>query len=455
MNSKVKLGITSAGVLIAILVALLIPSVRTSSAFCLIESGIKAGDISGAEDYINQRGYIQDGTRIDEKGLCERLNDSFPSNVIVSYDNQDSVLLTVAAKLLVLVLGVGLTLFARHKLTQKFEKLLSGAKSRRANSEIALSSKSLMGILLGVGWAIVSLIGLVGSDYSPIYASRTFSRNGFWALFSGVMIPDSLLGIIPVPYFVLDLFETQLPLPITLYVVDLITLATVVVGFLLLIGLANRAILQKVFAGVIAFQALTGLLSLFGNLIQSPLHPGEGFRYFGLGLIIPVGSLLLMIDSLGIFKAKSAAVGVVGQASTEPTGQFVAPQGNSPVLVSTEPLFFVQLMGAGDRLFSVQELGQMAKTRTIQSSTLVQHKDQGYPVAASTVPGVFSSRQYVTTLLLSFFLGGLGVDRFYLGQTGLGIGKLLTLGGCGIWSLIDLILIAMRNVTDVDGKPLA
>jgi len=53
LNSKVKLGITSAGVLIAILVALLIPSVRTSSAFCLIESGIKAGDISGAEDYMN------------------------------------------------------------------------------------------------------------------------------------------------------------------------------------------------------------------------------------------------------------------------------------------------------------------------------------------------------------------------------------------------------------------
>jgi hypothetical protein len=117
--------------------------------------------------------------------------------------------------------------------------------------------------------------------------------------------------------------------------------------------------------------------------------------------------------------------------------------------------FYVQIPGASDRLFSVLELGQMAKTKTIQSSTLVQHKDQSYPVAASTVPGVFSSRQYVTTLLLSLFLGGLGVDRFYLGQTGLGIGKLLTLGGCGIWSLIDLIMIAMRNVTDVDGKPLA
>ena len=74
---------------------------------------------------------------------------------------------------------------------------------------------------------------------------------------------------------------------------------------------------------------------------------------------------------------------------------------------------------------------------------------------ASQIPGVFSSKSYVTTLLLSFFLGSLGVDRFYLGQTGLGIGKLLTFGGCGIWTLIDFILIAMRKVTDSDGNPLA
>jgi hypothetical protein len=121
----------------------------------------------------------------------------------------------------------------------------------------------------------------------------------------------------------------------------------------------------------------------------------------------------------------------------------------------TTPLYFVQMMGAGDRLFSVSELMQMAKVRAIQPSTFVQHKDSPYPVQASTVAGVFSSREWITTMLLSFFLGGLGVDRFYLGQTGLGIAKLLTLGGCGVWAIIDFILIAMRNITDVDGKPLA
>ena len=63
-------------------------------------------------------------------------------------------------------------------------------------------------------------------------------------------------------------------------------------------------------------------------------------------------------------------------------------------------------------------------------------------------------KSYVTALLLSFFLGGLGVDRFYLGYTGLGIAKLLTLGGLGIWALIDFIMIAMRKVNAADGSAL-
>lgn len=46
-----------------------------------------------------------------------------------------------------------------------------------------------------------------------------------------------------------------------------------------------------------------------------------------------------------------------------------------------------------------------------------------------------------TLLIVSFFLGGLGIDRFMLGQTGAGIAKLLTCGGFGIWWIIDLFII--------------
>lgn len=65
-----------------------------------------------------------------------------------------------------------------------------------------------------------------------------------------------------------------------------------------------------------------------------------------------------------------------------------------------------------------------------------------------------SDKDWLTAILLSFFLGGLGIDRFYLGYTTLGVVKLLTLGGCGVWALIDFILIIMNKIPDSDGKVL-
>lgn len=58
-------------------------------------------------------------------------------------------------------------------------------------------------------------------------------------------------------------------------------------------------------------------------------------------------------------------------------------------------------------------------------------------------------------LLLSIFLGELGIDRFYLGYIGLGILKLITAGGFGIWWLVDLILIATGKMKTKDGQELA
>ncbi len=66
-----------------------------------------------------------------------------------------------------------------------------------------------------------------------------------------------------------------------------------------------------------------------------------------------------------------------------------------------------------------------------------------------------SERSWIAAVLLSWFLGTLGVDRFYLGYTGLGILKLITCGGFGIWWLIDFILLLTNNLPDADGKPLA
>ena len=61
---------------------------------------------------------------------------------------------------------------------------------------------------------------------------------------------------------------------------------------------------------------------------------------------------------------------------------------------------------------------------------------------------------WLTTLLLCFFLGGLGVHSFYTKKTGIGVAQLLTFGGCGIWALVDLIMIITENFKDGQGRPL-
>jgi len=115
--------------------------------------------------------------------------------------------------------------------------------------------------------------------------------------------------------------------------------------------------------------------------------------------------------------------------------------------------YYVQILGQEQGPVGIGQLRVMARSGHIQGTTLVRQEDTEYFMAAD-VPGVFSQKEWVVALILSFVVGPLGVDRFYLGQVGLGVIKLLTCGGFGIWTLIDLILIAMNRLPDVDGLPL-
>ncbi len=72
----------------------------------------------------------------------------------------------------------------------------------------------------------------------------------------------------------------------------------------------------------------------------------------------------------------------------------------------------------------------------------------------SVVPSTEDGKSFLVAFLLSTFLGLLGIDRFYLGKIGTGLLKLFTLGGLGIWVVIDWILILSNHTRAKDGTPL-
>ena len=98
----------------------------------------------------------------------------------------------------------------------------------------------------------------------------------------------------------------------------------------------------------------------------------------------------------------------------------------------------------------IKKLNELLKDRVISQEEFDSQKEKllnsGSPVSDS---------QWVVTLLLAFLLGVIGAHRFYVGKTGTGILMLLTLGGLGIWILIDLILIVTGQFTNKDGEKIA
>lgn len=83
----------------------------------------------------------------------------------------------------------------------------------------------------------------------------------------------------------------------------------------------------------------------------------------------------------------------------------------------------------------------------------------GFPPAGSygglaTPPVTYSEKTRATALILAWFLGWCGADRFYVGHIALGVLKLLTFGGLGMWWFIDLILHSLGAVKDSEGKQL-
>lgn len=85
---------------------------------------------------------------------------------------------------------------------------------------------------------------------------------------------------------------------------------------------------------------------------------------------------------------------------------------------------------------------------TTNNVTVVENQEDELSSPATADSG----KSQVTALILVALIGGLGIHRFYLGYTWQGIVQLLTLGGCGIWALIDLIRIITGDLQPKNGS---
>ena len=182
---------------------------------------------------------------------------------------------------------------------------------------------------------------------------------------------------------------------------------------------------------------------------------GESIFFLFLTTLIQVGLLLHVILSGKIKKNLVRRIDTpLGFNSTFDNSTNVTGKGTQNMQHNT-PSWTVRIPGQPENPVDTTTLQNWAKSGFVKADTMVTEVSTGYAYQAKQIPGIFSSKSYVTALLLSFFFGVFGVDRFYLGHVGVGLGKLFTFGGLGIWALIDFILIATKNVKDNQGIPLA
>jgi TM2 domain-containing membrane protein YozV len=129
-----------------------------------------------------------------------------------------------------------------------------------------------------------------------------------------------------------------------------------------------------------------------------------------------------------------------------------------PVSRSTEATmedrYYLQYMGGETGPFTLFDLRQKALRQELSPLAPVRRADEENWRPARDVPDLYSNKEWLVAVLLAVFLGGLGVDRMYVGQIGIGVAKLITCGGLGIWAFVDLILFALNRIPDEQGRPL-
>tara|TARA_Y100000817_G_scaffold77464_1_gene59590 strand:+ start:193 stop:513 length:321 start_codon:yes stop_codon:yes gene_type:complete len=95
----------------------------------------------------------------------------------------------------------------------------------------------------------------------------------------------------------------------------------------------------------------------------------------------------------------------------------------------------------------IKKLNDLLRDRVITQEEFDSQKEKLLDSSTKT-----NSIDWLALFLLTFFVGVLGIHRFYVGKIGTGVLMLITLGGLGVWFLVDLLLVVTGQFTNKDGQ---
>ncbi|WP_197748876.1 MULTISPECIES: TM2 domain-containing protein [Hymenobacter] len=158
------------------------------------------------------------------------------------------------------------------------------------------------------------------------------------------------------------------------------------------------------------------------------------------------------------FRAPASSHNTASAATVQTTD--VAQEATPAFTASTAPAAAAPAVARkAARTYSAQVQAEKVTMATTAAPTRAEVKEAKATIKAlhkaskkaHAAAPLAEGKSQAVALILVLLVGGLGIHRFYLGYTGIGIAQLLTLGGCGIWALIDLIRIITGDLKPKGG----
>lgn len=193
---------------------------------------------------------------------------------------------------------------------------------------------------------------------------------------------------------------------------------------------STKGLLALAFVAMLAAACSSPRYYVFKTIKHTPVEKSE-----------KAGQNEVAVEEVAAIGLEEAAIEEVAVASTDKT---VAPvsltEATKTVIKSTEAT-------QPKKISKLEEIKTALKVKKEIKKALKEQKEMAQDPAPEK-----KGKSQLVALLLAILVGGIGIHRFYLGYTSIGIIQLLTLGGCGVWALIDLIRIATGDLKPADGS---